>query len=737
MRHVQDIDAKFGVVSHAIKKSEPKTLPHMQAVINETFEKPVQHFMLSRTIDFKRWLDPFSDHTLSNLADSHEIRIAMAPYAGLQDATLLPSGPDRPLPVLQSKPVAGDEFDYFPVLGVRPLKARPQYIMSTTSGPNHEHGGSVATSDNVAGATTSHPQSNAHSHAVPQQSTSGLDPASVLMLCEVRPLFCGCQPKKRVYVFEDDGTTPAYEADGVTPKTRLVDIPSTEMDCTDNLSSLEKLMTIIKVLHDKHAMYNTLEKYPEHTTEAMMSWWEEFHKYQKDIMLLPSLRGPVPLNSTTDPDLFAAFDNLILQHQLDEGARHTWLTQQCPAARMRHRQELVRTCEYSSVSLNQNFTCPTTSTMEVAEYKDLQALLAGVLPETPMARRHKPFLVLSCGTDPKAIDLFAGYFGKGPSTKAKKSPLLWAWVCEVQEVLEHSDDWTSATIKVHWYRPAHKSKKQWACAFWTKGSTPESHTIVWDVDEPEDPSYWYMEEYSITIGQVIGQFDSFLERNVNEKDADQNVVVDENGKAKKVKGLFLHPYIQTHCENRCQELNGMNARQSQASGLVTIPTVTARPTISATPTMISDSVPGAGAHVHDPELGPDVATARVSEDTQGLACRSVSPTTALAEIARNMISSSNMEVHHKATINTSSSGGSSSQNGMATAAKPSRAHLTTKRARPSVVAGKYPVHAHQVPQARLVNNKDQDGGRSRKRKATGLAYEAGGMSSSRQRVGRR
>lgn len=600
------------MVSHAIKKNEPKTLPHMKAVIDATFEKPVRHFDLIRTIDFKSWLEPYADSSLANLADSHEIRIAMAPFAAaaasgeLSDssATRLSVGVsnERSLPILQAKPVAGDEFEYYPALGVKPLKSRPSFSVSA----DPRCSGSAAADLAAPGRTPETRSLQVDLLALDSDSTSD----SLLKLTEVRPLFCASQPKKKVFVLEDDGVTPIMEADGRTPRVRFVDVSAAEMDCSDNLKQLDKLKDIITVLRNSETFFSALSDFPEHTPEAMHAWWEEFDSTQRQIVTDPARRQAAALSSDTAPDLFSAFDNIVLQHKLDEEARHMWLTRQCSAARQRRRQELVQTGQYSAASLNQNFNCPTTTSMEVAEYKDLHALLSGVLPDTPIAQKHKPFLVLSCGTDPKAIDAFAGYFGTGPAHRAKNKPLLWAWVCEVQEVLEHNEDWTTAKVKVHWYRPAHRSKKQWACAFWTKGSTIDDHTVVWDVDDPQDPSHWYMEEYSISVDQVLGQFDSFHEKNVTEKDANNNAVLDANGKPKKVKGLFLYPFIQLHCESRCHQLH--EAHEANLRGMQILAS-----RVNSGPGMQADPGPGS-EHVTDAQQ-PECATVhRLAEAAQAV-----------------------------------------------------------------------------------------------------------------------
>jgi hypothetical protein len=615
---LQDIDSNFGVVSHALKKQGPKTLPHMQAVIDDIFDKPVEHYDLPRTIDFKSWLKPFSDGSLCKLGDSHEIRIAMAPHVAARESDpALASSPGpgqlgavdsearaatatgsvRPLPILQSKSLSGDDYQFAPPLGVKPLKSHPTFSVESARSPPSPA-------------------------SAPAANTAQESP--VLMLTEVRPLFCGSQPKQKVFVLNDDGT-PALEADGRTPKVRYVDVPTSEMDCADNLKSLDKLKDIISDLRGQNTFFNTLDNFPEHTTDAMLSWWSDFDKTQREIITVQERRLATPLNGITCPTLFAAFDNIVLQHKLDEAARHLWLTRQCTAARQRRMEELVETCQYSAASINQRFICPTTTTMEVAEYKDLRELLLGVLPNTPTASRHKPFLVLSCGTDHTAIDSFAGYFGPGSANKAKKSPLLWAWVCEVQQVLEHSEDWTSAKVKVHWYRPAPRSKKQWTCAFWTKGSTIDNHTIVWDVDAPQDPAHWYMEDYHITIGQVVGQFESFQEKNVTEKDENQNVVLDGNGKPKKVKGLFLYPYIQSHCETRCQMLH-----DSQA-GAVAAAAASAGPG----PGPASPVAQAAAAATVTPVPAPHVAEQLSGRDSPG---GTPSPTTSLANFARGLLS---------------------------------------------------------------------------------------------------
>jgi hypothetical protein len=534
-RTLQDIDAIFGVCSHAIRTAAPRTLPHMIDVLKKTYKtRDVHHFILEHTIDFKSWLKPHSDTSLGNLKDSHEIRIAMAPYNGLvsnpdqiRGSSLLPSYDMRPLPVLQGKPVASDDIHYMPAMGVKPLKSHPSFTVATVTGHHTQH------------------------------ATNGMAPTDTdtLMLKEVRPLFCAHQPKKKVFEFNDDGT-PAFEQDGRTPKVKFVDVSAEDMDCRENLRALDKLKGIITELHQsKKFFYTDLQQYPEHTTDNMVSWWQDFDRTQRDIMMDPQKRCRQPLTPTSDSRLFSAFNTVVLTHNMDDAARNDWLTRQCAAARRSRMDDLVRDSEYGVEGLLRQYTCPTTSTLEVAEYDDLRKMLEGVLPETPATRKQKPFLVLSCGTDPKAIDDWAGYFGPGKKAADKKHPLLWAWVCEVQEVLEHSADWTTAKLRVHWYRPAYKARKQWVCGFWTRGSTIDNKTVVWDVDEPNDPAYWYMEDYTIHINQVIAQFDAWYEKSVPEKDDNQNTIRLANGTVKKTTGCFLKDYMQAHCERRCLELH--------------------------------------------------------------------------------------------------------------------------------------------------------------------------------------
>lgn len=578
----------------------PRTLPHMLDVLTNTFLKTeVKHYILNHTIDFKTWLEPYADNTLASLSQSLELRVAMAPYRANVSTSSSPSSSgahDDRLPILQGKACAREDFEYAPPLGVKPLKARPTFAISP-----------------VAAAAGSSSETD----------------TSVLLLCETRPLFCAHQPKRKVFVLNEDGVTYAKEADGHTPRVKYVDIASADMDCKDFLKSLDKLKEVIQELQDSETFFSTdLIKYPQHTPENMIAWWSTFDETQRAIIMDPNRRRPKNLNMDTDPSLFAAFDSVILRHKLDEQARHLWLTRQCDAALRMRTEERIIECSYSEEGLHASFNCPTTATAEVAEYDDLREMLKGVLPETPTYNKHKPFLVLSCGTDRKAIDDFAGYFGPGP--KDKKSPLLWAWVCEVQEVVEHSTDWTKATVRVHWYRPAYKSRKQWVCAFWEKGSTAHgTKTVVWDVDAPNDPAYWYMEDYEIKIDQVIAQFESWHEEGVAVKDASQQVVRGPDGKILKTKGCFLPKNIQRRCDDRCKQLHNTYTTQAGSSG--------------ATIAHAVSELLNEGAEGRLSVTVPESVAARtpigdtIHRDGSASSPTSISPTTSLANLARGML----------------------------------------------------------------------------------------------------
>ena len=167
--------------------------------------------------------------------------------------------------------------------------------------------------------------------------------------------------------------------------------------------------------------------------------------------------------------------------------------------------------------------------------------------------------MLSCGTEQSSLDVCSAYFGTGSKDNNRNKPLLWAWACEVQSVVSHSEDWTNATVKVHWYRLAPNAKKRWVCAFWdpqNKYTAAGKPKLVWDVPNPDDPQYWYMEEYSITIGQVIVAFEGFdIDNNGKETDQAGNILRDARGKAIKTAVYKLTQNLQDHCETECRARN--------------------------------------------------------------------------------------------------------------------------------------------------------------------------------------
>jgi hypothetical protein len=97
------------------------------------------------------------------------------------------------------------------------------------------------------------------------------------------------------------------------------------------------------------------------------------------------------------------------------------------------------------------------------------------------------------------------------------------------------------------------------CAFWdpqNKYTAAGKPKLVWDVPNPDDPQYWYMEEYSITIGQVIVAFEGFdIDNNGKETDQAGNILRDARGKAIKTAVYKLTQNLQDHCETECRARN--------------------------------------------------------------------------------------------------------------------------------------------------------------------------------------
>ena len=105
-------------------------------------------------------------------------------------------------------------------------------------------------------------------------------------------------------------------------------------------------------------------------------------------------------------------------------------------------------------------------------------------------------------------------------------------------------------------------------------------------------------------------FYSFHEKNVTEKDANNNAVLDANGKPKKVKGLFLYPFIQLHCESRCHQLH--EAHEANLRGMQILAS-----RVNSGPGMQADPGPGS-EHVTDAQQ-PECATVhRLAEAAQAV-----------------------------------------------------------------------------------------------------------------------
>ena len=114
----QDIDQVFSRVSEKLHIDNPKTLPHMQKIIDRlSFDK--RHVMVDRVIDFKTWLANHIDHSFKDLKDSHQLRIAMKP----KNPPL--NWRQTRMPVIQGKQFAYSDKPYSPETGVSVLESVP------------------------------------------------------------------------------------------------------------------------------------------------------------------------------------------------------------------------------------------------------------------------------------------------------------------------------------------------------------------------------------------------------------------------------------------------------------------------------------------------------------------------------------------------------------------------------------------------------------------------------------
>ena len=356
----------FSQVSRKLAITPPKTLPHMQRVIDELLLDK-RHVMLDRVIDFKTFLESYSDDSLTGLKDSHQFRIAMrpknAPNSWVSDG----------LPILQGKALASSKQQYWPVVGAKPLTSIP-----------------------------------------PAQFLNNL------MLSEVRPLFLIAQPKYEQTVVDIDGNV-LRNTDG-SERTRQANLATADMDCTEYLQKLQRLRAAISAMADRNYFYCT--RFPEETKDNMLQWWDDFCTEQEAIMLYPQRRRSVLLSATSADKLHDAVHCLLGTSCVEHTIRvNRWVSDMVAAEELP--QLLVQRSQYSESYRLLNYQAPSTRTQEVAEYDDLEPLFKGIL-EDP---RAKFFLVLSCGTDASNIDDFAGYVGEGAKDKSK--PLLWVWVAQV------------------------------------------------------------------------------------------------------------------------------------------------------------------------------------------------------------------------------------------------------------------------------------------------------------------
>ncbi len=528
----------FSQVSQKLHLDNPKTLPHMQRIIDR-LDMDKRHVQLDRVIDFKEYLKSHTDKTVADLKDSHQIRIAMRPKNPPSNWV------DGEFPVLQGKLFADDKCSYLPEMGVMVLLSVPQ-------------------------APTERPR-----------------------LSELRPLYCISQAFEEVDV--DPKRTLADNTLAATaPASKKVILAMQDMDCTPFKENLKKLRAGIDYLKENNFFYCT--RFADETEAAMYEWWNLFLDDQEDIMDSPHRRMPAPL--ATHDRLLQVFTEVIV-YALESDRRRLFEEESQAAKDMQ--ASIHRTSQYNMRNLLQNFRAPSTTTQQIAEHDSFEPLLRDLIRSGPGGPSAKLCLAISpdrVGAD----DIFAGYVG--PGSKQRSRPRLWVWMCEVQEVLSHSEDWQEAEVRVHWYRPYPKCSRRWIAAFWEKGGTLENNRTMLDLPEnvdPNDEEYWYQEVLTVHFSTVVSSFDGFIQKSVKDTDENGREKKDADGKVKKTKGDYVPEHILRHCQERCLWLDSVHRGQRglEEPGAHSTP---------GTPTLQTTAVPNAGPSGRDRPQQVQVAT---------------------------------------------------------------------------------------------------------------------------------
>jgi hypothetical protein len=400
-------------------------------------------------------------------------------------------------PVLQGKQYASPECEYFPEMGINVLKSAP----SRTSPPP--------------------------------------------WVCEVRPLFCQSQPHERM---DADGS--AGDGDASRGPTLATD----EMDCSKFKAQLQKLRGVIEHLAANTNFFWSM-RFEEETSEAMSAWWRDFLDEQERIMDDPDMRSACSLHSL--PTLKAMFDNVIQAARDDPSQQQRWLRR--AEAQVEAEAAMHRDSRFSIANLSLDYRAPSTSTLQVAEHTSFEPALK-IYTRGVEVTRGKVCLALTTSYEDNipVSEVFAGYVG--PGSKQRSRPKLWIWVCEVQKLLWHSDDWQDVKLRVHWYRPYPRCSKRWIAGFWEKGGTPGNHKLLLDLPDdvdPNDPSYWYLEDMEIPWASVVTTFDGFKQRSVTDMDEHGKEKVDAKGKRKKTQADYMKDNIHADIVSRCAWMDSL------------------------------------------------------------------------------------------------------------------------------------------------------------------------------------
>lgn len=453
------------MVSTELKLHPACTLEHMKMVLSELDYKP-RHVQVDDVIDFKDFLAGCMDESVANLADSHQIRIAMTPKGAGPSWTAKYPG----MPVMQGMMWADQKMAYGPAGGVQPLVKEPQ-------------------------------------------------PDKTVMLSGLRPLYCASQPQRFDPKVDELTRQPIVNPNtGLAFRTNVEDVATEKMDTSSFQQSLQKLRKLIDLLaydpKEPSKVYFFCPKFKDLTEESMLDWWKDFIADQDDIMKNEDRRRPKAMSIENNKGLYAVFHDTLMYYRANPQIRTE--RQALVAKRDARLREVKVSMEDYVDSLAETYKAPTCKHMIVAEFDSLEPMIGNV-NNASGGEARTVILALSGGTDPVKLDYYAGYMGEGSWRRNQNKSLLWIWTCQVLKVISHSPDWQTAVVKVHWYRWMRlpNMTRRWVPAW-----RPQTEH-VYDLPEGRDPSdakNWHTSNMEINLHNVMMCFGSFAEGKEKRKD---------------------------------------------------------------------------------------------------------------------------------------------------------------------------------------------------------------------------